>query len=144
MHFAKIEGGDVANVISNHAEALLDFRLTEKSAVENLRQNLDKCMIDGVTYKIVSESTPVVMDEKNPYILDYKKFAEEILEQKIEFEHIGGATDSRSFAIRGSIVIMHSGTGEGMHAKGEFVEIDSVKKIAEIQTRFLNKLALEK
>ena len=144
VHFAKIEGGDVANVISNHAEALLDFRLTEKSSVENLRRNLDKCMIDGVTYKIVSESTPVVMDEKNPYILDYKKFAEEILEQKIEFEHIGGATDSRSFAIRGSIVIMHSGTGEGMHAKGEFVEIDSVKKIADIQTRFLNKLALEK
>ena len=144
VHFAKIEGGDVANVISNHAEALLDFRLTENSSVDNLRRNLDKCMVDGVTYKIVSESTPVVMDEKNHYILDYKKFAEEILGQKIEFEHIGGATDSRSFAIRGSIVIMHSGTGDGMHAKGEFVEIDSVQQIADIQTRFLSKLALEK
>lgn len=144
VHFAKIEGGDVANVISNHAEALLDFRLTENSSVDNLRRNLDKCMVDGVTYKIASESTPVVMDEKNPYILDYKKFAEEILGQKIEFEHIGGATDSRSFAIRGSIVIMHSGTGDGMHAKGEFVEIDSVQQIADIQTRFLSKLALEK
>ena len=144
VHFAKIEGGDVANVISNHAEALLDFRLTENSSVDNLRRNLDKCMVDGVTYKIVSESTPVVMDEKNHYILDYKKFAEEILGQRIEFEHIGGATDSRSFAIRGSIVIMHSGTGDGMHAKGEFVEIDSVQQIADIQTRFLSKLALEK
>ena len=144
VHFAKIEGGDVANVIANHAEALLDFRLTENSSVDNLRRNLDKCMVDGVTYKIVSESTPVVMDEKNHYILDYKKFAEEILGQKIEFEHIGGATDSRSFAIRGSIVIMHSGTGDGMHAKGEFVEIDSVQQIADIQTRFLSKLALEK
>ena len=144
VHFAKIEGGEVANVISNHAEALLDFRLTENSSVDNLRRNLDKCMVDGVTYKIVSESTPVVMDEKNHYILDYKKFAEEILGQRIEFEHIGGATDSRSFAIRGSIVIMHSGTGDGMHAKGEFVEIDSVQQIADIQTRFLSKLALEK
>lgn len=144
VHFAKIEGGEVANVIANHAEALLDFRLTENSSVDNLRCNLDKCMVDGVTYKIVSESTPVVMDEKNHYILDYKKFAEEILGQKIEFEHIGGATDSRSFAIRGSIVIMHSGTGDGMHAKGEFVEIDSVQQIADIQTRFLSKLALEK
>lgn len=144
VHFAKIEGGDVANVISNHAEALLDFRLNENSSVDNLRRNLDKCMVDGVTYKIVSESTPVVMDEKNHYILDYKKFAEEILGQRIEFEHIGGATDSRSFAIRGSIVIMHSGTGDGMHAKGEFVEIDSVQQIADIQTRFLSKLALEK
>lgn len=141
VHFAKIEGGQVSNVISNYAEALLDFRLTENSSVENLKKNLDKCMENGVTYKIVSESTPVVMDEANPYILDYKKFAEDILGKKIAFEHIGGATDSRSFALRGSIVIMHSGTGEGMHANGEYVEVDSVKQIAEIQTRFLDKLA---
>ena len=141
VHFAKIEGGQVSNVISNHAVALLDFRLTENSSVENLKKNLDKCMESGVTYKIVSDSTPVVMDEANPYILDYKQFAEDILGKKIEFEHIGGATDSRSFAIRGSIVIMHSGTGEGMHANGEYVEVDSVKQIAEIQTRFLDKLA---
>ena len=100
-------------------------------------------MIDGVKYTIVSESTPVVMSETNPYILDYKAFAEKILEQTIEFEHIGGATDSRAFAVKGSTVIMHSGTGEGMHAKGEFVEIDSLKKIADIQVKFLNKLALE-
>ena len=37
-----------------------------------------------------------------------------------------------------------SGTGEGMHANGEYVEIDSVKKLAQIQTKFLDKLALEK
>lgn len=60
------------------------------------------------------------------------------------FEQIGGATDSRAFAVRGSTVIMNSGTGEGMHANGEYVEIDSVKKLAQIQTKFLDKLALEK
>ena len=75
--------------------------------------------------------------------MDYKHFAEEILGQKIEFEHIGGATDSRAFAVRGSIVIMHSGSGEGMHAKGEYVEVESVKKLAEIQIRFLDKLAAD-
>ena len=141
LHFAKIEGGQVSNVISNHAEALLDFRLTENSTVENLRKNLDSAMVDGVHYVIVSESTPVVMDEENPFILDYKHFAEDILGHKIDFEHIGGATDSRSFALRGSVVIMHSGTGDGMHASNEYVELDSVLKIAEIQTRFLSKLA---
>ncbi len=144
LHLAKMSGGKASNIISDYAEALLDFRLTENSSVENLKKNLDKCMVPGVRYKISSESTPVVMDENNPYILDYKKFAEDILGQKIEFEHIGGATDSRAFAVRGSIVIMHSGTGENMHAVGEYVEVDTVKKIAEIQTRFLDKLALEK
>lgn len=141
VHFATLKGGEVSNIISNHAEALCDFRLTENSSVADLRKNLDKCMKKGVSYKIVSESTPVVMDENNPYILDYKAFAENILGQKITFEHIGGATDSRSFAVKGSIVIMHSGTGEGMHASGEYVVIDSVEKIADIQIKFLDKLA---
>ncbi len=141
VHFATIGGGQVSNIISNYAEALLDFRLTENSSIENLETNLQKCMEKGVEYKIVSASTPVVMDEQNPYIQDYKNFAEKILGQKIEFEQIGGATDSRAFAVKGSTVIMHSGTGEGMHASGEYVEIESVKQIADIQIKFLEHLA---
>lgn len=141
VHIALINGGQVSNVLSNYAEALLDFRLTENSTVENLEENLQKCLVDGVSYKIVSSSTPVVMDENNPYILDYKHFTENILGKSIEFEHIGGATDSRAFAVKGSVVIMHSGTGEGMHASGEYVEIESVKQIADIQIKFLEKLA---
>lgn len=141
VHVAKLHGGEVSNVICGECKALLDFRLTENSTVENLRRNLDKCMVEGAEYQIVSESTPVVMDENNSYILDYKKFAEDILGEPIEFEHMGGATDSRAFAVRGSVVVMHSGTGEGMHTAGEYVEIDSVLKIADIQIKFLDKLA---
>lgn len=144
VHFALISGGQVSNVISNYAEALLDFRLTENSSLENLCHNLDKCLERGVSYKIVSSSTPVVMDEANPYILDYKRFAENIMEQTIEFEHIGGATDSRAFAVKGSTVIMHSGTGEGMHASDEYVDLKSVEQIADIQIKFLEHLAHNK
>lgn len=141
VHIAKICGGQVSNVISNYADALLDFRLTEDSTIENLKKNLDECMVEGVTYKISSSSVPVVMDENNPYIQEYKHFAEDILGQEIEFEQIGGATDSRAFAERGSTVIMHSGTGEGMHASNEYVVVDSVEKLVEIQKKFLDKLA---
>ena len=141
VHFAKIEGGEVANVISNHCEALLDFRLTENSTVEGLKEKLDECLVDGVEYKIVSSSHPVVMDEQNQHILQYKKLAEEILEQKIDFEYIGGATDSREFAEKGSVVIMHSGSGYGMHASDEYVEWNSVEQLAEIQRQFLKNMA---
>ena len=144
LHFAKINGGKVSNIISDYCEALCDFRLTENSTVEGLKKNLDKCMIKGVSYEIVSSSIPVVMNEKDSSILEYKKLAEQILGHKIKFEYEGGATDAREFAARGSIVIMHSGTGDGMHASGEYVEIDSVEKLAEIQTAFLSKLALAK
>ena len=84
------------------------------------------------------------MDEQNSDILRYKKFAENIMGKKIEFEHIGGATDSREFALKGSTVIMHSGTGDGMHASNEYVDIKSVEQIADIQIKFLEYLASEK
>ena len=139
VHFAKINGGDVANVIADDAQALLDFRLIETSSLKSLCSNLDKCMIDGVSYEIVSSSTPVVMDENNVYIQKYKQYAESILNSAIEFEYIGGATDSREFAEKGSIIIMHSGSGKGMHTSEEYVDLDSIKQIAKIQIGFLNK-----
>jgi len=137
VHFAKIEGGEVANVISNHCEALLDFRLTEKSSLADLEQRLRSCMIDGVSYHVVSSSHVVIMDENNSYILQYKESAELILGKGISFEYIGGATDSRAFAEKGSVVIMHSGSGDGMHAANEYVEWDSVEQLAKIQKTFL-------
>ena len=81
------------------------------------------------------------MDENNEYICAYKQFAESLLKQPIGFEYIGGATDSREFAEKGSIVIMHSGSGKGMHANNEYVDIKSVEQIAQIQIGFLDQLA---
>ena len=137
MHVAKICGGDVSHIISDRCEALLDVRLVETSSVEDLEENIKKSLAKGVEYEIVSSSTPVVMSEDNEYILGYKKLAEKILGQDIAFEQIGGATDARLFAERGATVIMHSGTGEGMHGDNEYVELNSVEKLAEIQIEYL-------
>jgi succinyl-diaminopimelate desuccinylase len=144
LHFARIEGGKVANIISDSCETICDFRLVETSTLDDLKKNLNKSMVKGVSYTVVSASTPVVMDEKNPLILCYKKLAEEILGKKIKFEYEGGATDARAFAVRGSTVIMHSGSGDGMHASDEYLDIDSLKQLSSIQIAFLDELALAK
>lgn len=141
MHVAIMKGGEVSNVIAGEAEALLDIRITETSSVENVEKILKECLVKGVEYKIVSSSVPVVMNEQDPYIQDYKTFAENILGKPIKFVQIGGATDARLFAVRGSTVIMHSGTGIGMHTLDEYVVVDSVKQIANIQLKFLDKLS---
>lgn len=144
LHFATFKGGFISNVISDEAEALLDFRLTKKTSIETLKENLEKCMAEGVSFEITMQGVLVVLDEKNPILLSYKTLAENILEKDILFEYIGGATDSSAFYERGSIVIMHSGTGEGMHGDNEYVVFESVEKLADIQIRFLEKLAGQK
>ena len=140
VHFAKIAGGEVANVIANSAEALLDFRLTECSSLADLAAKLEKCMVQGTEFKIISSGAPVVMDEQNPQIQRYKTLLEAELGRACEFEYIGGATDSQFFANRGSVVIMNSGSGDGMHAAGEFVEWQSVEQLARVHKRFLASL----
>ena len=120
---------------------MLDFRLTEKSTLAGLEENLKKSMVDGVSYRLVSAGRPVVMDENNPYIRACKQLAENYLNRTLAFGYIGGATDSRAFAERGSVVIMHSGSGDGMHAGGEYVDWQSVEQLAEIQKLFLHRLA---
>ena len=140
MHVAKISGGEVSNIISANAEALLDVRLVETSDVSGLEENLKKACQPGVTYEIVSSSTPVVMREDNPQILAYKTLAEKIMGCKINFVQIGGATDARLFAEKGATVIMHSGTGEGMHADGEYVVLQSVEELARIQVEYLKQV----
>ncbi len=141
LHAAKIGGGEVSNIISGSAYALLDFRLTENSTLEELKENLRKSCTAGVSYEMVSVSTPVVMREDNPQILAYKTLAEKILGREIKFVQIGGATDARLFAEKGATVIMHSGTGEGMHAAGEYVVLQSVEELAKIQIEYLKTLA---
>jgi len=141
VHMATVSGGKVSNIISDEATALLDFRLTETSDVEHLKQVLSDCMAEGVSFEVEMQSIPVVTDENNQTMLLYKKLAEETLKQKIEFEYIGGATDSRALYERGSTVIMHSGTGDGMHASNEYVVFDTVQKISDIQMRFLRELS---
>lgn len=144
LHVAKICGGQVSNIISDYCEALCDIRLTEKSTLETLQKNLNKSMEKGASYEIVSSSIPVVMDEKNPNILAYKKITEKILNKKTHFAYEGGATDAREFAARGSLVIMHSGSGKGMHSTEEYVDILSVEQLSEIQKAFLIELAQNK
>ena len=46
----------------------------------------------------------------------------------------------RGFAEKGRR-IMHSGTGEGMHADGEYVVWQSVEELARIQIEYLESLA---
>lgn len=144
VHVAVMSGGKTSNIISDEATALLDFRLTEKSSVDDLKKNLEGCMAGGVGFEIEMQSIPVVTDEKNDMMLLYKKIAEEAIGKKISFEYIGGATDSRAFYERGATVIMHSGTGEGMHAANECVVFESVYQVADIQMKFLRELAFKK
>ena len=89
MHAARISGGDVSNIISGRAEALLDIQLAEHQRLKIWQKICGKRALRASAMKSVSASTPVVMSEDNPQILAYKRLAEQVTGRKIVFEQIG-------------------------------------------------------
>ena len=128
------------NVIPDNATARINFRLTEKTSLVELKKLLDSvCEKTKCSYEILLSSCGVYMDAKNPYIQKYLQIAEDITEKKINIGHSCGATDSRMFAAS-SVIIMHGINGANIHADNEYVEIDSILALAKIQKAFVDSL----
>ena len=128
------------NVIPASASARLNFRLTEKTSLEQLKNLLENvCLTTKCYYKILLSSRGVYMDAKNTYIQKYLNIAENIVGKKINITHSCGATDSRMFA-ENSVIIMHGINGDNIHGDNEYAEIDSILSLAKIQKAFVDSL----
>lgn len=126
------------NVVPAEATARLNFRLTERTPLARLEHLLQEaCGHHGCLYTILLSSRGVYMDADHPIIRNYLQIAEAATGRKIGISTMGGATDSRMFADN-SVIVMHGVNGGNIHGDNEYVEIDSVLKLAEIQQRFID------
>ena len=128
------------NVVPAEASARLNFRLTEKTSLPQLEQILaaacEKC---HCCYKILLSSRGVYMDASSPAIQQYLKTAEQVLKHSVAITTSCGATDSRMFANK-STIVMHSINGENMHGDNEYAEISSIYELSAIQKAFIDSL----
>ena len=129
------------NVVPNTATARLNFRLTEKTSLPQLEKLLNTaCTKCGSNYKILLSSSGVYMNADNPIIKKYMSIAENITGNPIQITHSCGATDSRMFAAR-STIIMHCITGANAHGDEEYAEIDSILQLSKIQKAFVDAIS---
>lgn len=141
MHVGKIEGGNVVNMVAPVAKALIDVRLTDSLPVSDFINILKHCLHEGVSYVIQNQGTLINIDTDNEFIKTYLDTATQILQKPIQFISENGATDSRFFYQKGIPVIMHSGSGQGMHSLNEWGDINSMNQLMEIQIEFFRKIA---
>lgn len=78
------------------------------------------------------------IDQNAPYVQLWKSTIEQVLRRPVGFVPMHGATDGRHFyasSNRGEYgtknVLVTSGISEGMHAKNESVDIDSLRQLSE-------------
>lgn len=126
-------GGSGHNVIADYAALMIEMRYKKSSSIEFFEQHLQRVLenplVEGVTSTktLINKESPMI-DEK--YLPLIKKVFDEVGEKlaiPIKWVDAGGLSDGNIAASAGCPTIDGLGpTGGNMHAKTEYLEINSV------------------
>lgn len=140
LNIGTINGGSRINRVSDIATAQLDFRLVNGMDGKKLSKILNRCLVGKTRYEIRYETGFVNEDRNNPIIEEYKRIVEDTISKKVDFVRDGRMSNSGMLKDKkGASVILHSYTGGGYHAEDEWVDLNSVKQLCDIQVAFVNK-----
>lgn len=71
-----------------------------------------------------------------PFVQKWKGIIETVMDRKVGFQHMHGATDGRHFAKFGSQVLVTSAVTGGAHSNDEWVDINSLVILAEAMYKY--------
>ena len=127
------------NSVAASAEMLINIRYTENENIENILGKI-KALSPKLGVEVLHHGTPLIVDEKNPYVVKLKKILEKTAKRKIGILHEHGASDARFFADKGIPVLIFGPMGGGYHADDEYVDIKSLETMKETIIEFIESL----
>ena len=139
VNFGVIETPNkVPNKVPAEARAVLDIRFTDEIArtPDDLIEKIQS-LVPEVQIKVLEKFPLFLVPEDNTLLLKFQKVSEEVLGTKVSFNFSHGAADIRYFAEVGIPGVLFGSTGGGMHAAGEWVDLESLNKNKEIILKFL-------
>ena len=141
INLGKVVGGDSVNRVPDYAEMYLDIRFVPPYKVSDIESMVKETIskYPRVDYEVLSSGEPVFTDRNSPFILRFKKIAEEVLKRKVNFAREHGATDGRFFSVKGMQVLITAPYGENVHGDNEWVDVVSLVQLFEIFRRFVQK-----
>ena len=138
-NIGKISGGDVANKVPDHAEAILDLRYVPEEDPKECYEHVRR-LGEDFELEVLAEEPPVVADPKDVYAQKLKSAAETVLGREVRFVSGHGASDGRFFAAQGVSALVMGPIGGGQHARDEWVNVDSLGRYYEILEKFIQNL----
>ena len=139
INVGKITGGDVANQVVDHAEALLDIRFVSQereyeifSLVQNIAEEFPHISLEK---KITGN--PVKVDTNNKYIKKFTRIAADILGEEIKPSLTHGTSDARFFEKHAIPVIITRPVGGGHHSEEEWISEKGLIEFYQIIERFV-------
>ena len=151
LNFGYINGGTVANVVSDHAECALDLRVWNdddyKIIHEKILQLAGQEWVAGVTQEIVETNhhDAMPLSEATQAMAKLIEQAAQLEGYDVAWMKAGGASDGNTTAGMGVPTLDGLGpVGGGMHCDKEYLEINTIEKHIKIAVRFLQLIAQQK
>lgn len=142
-----IRGGVKTNIVAPECEATIDIRtpplLSFKTVEEKVRATLKVFEeIYGVKFElqVVAKAEPFELDKNSKIVKFTCKVFREALNMEPKLGGMLGATDGRFFIKAGiPTIILGPGPEENAHKADEYVEIDSLVKLAKVYIKIILK-----
>ncbi len=151
INFGYINGGTVANVVSDHAEAAIDLRVWNDDDYHMIHAKLfelaEQVWVDGVT-QVITETNhhdAMPLSEATQAMASQIEEAGRAEGFDIAWVKAGGASDGNTTAGMGVPTLDGLGpVGGEMHCDREYLEINSIEKHIKLSNRFFTMLAEQK
>lgn len=136
-----IEGGNKTSLVPDKAACLIDARLLpvhdNDKYIESVTKLTKSLETDKIKFKVeVDTNLPAAFINNDGKIVTIlKQLSEDVLKSKPEVRGCGPANEGYMFINKGIPTICGFGVnGDGVHARDEFLEIESIPKILKIYT----------
>jgi len=100
VNIGKIQGGDSPNRVPDYAEMTLDFRFPGPKKSSDILKEIEETLsfYENVEFEVLAKGEPVFVSQDHPFVQEFKRVAEEVLQREVIFGKEHGATDGRYLA----------------------------------------------
>lgn len=143
-----VSGGAGANIVPEHAEAIVDVRFWSNAEYDDVDTELNgltqRPFIDGVSVQLEREAykPSMVPSEQTESLMALVEEAADELSIDINWKEVGGGSDANNTAILGVPTLDGLGPiGAGFHSDQEYLLLESIEPRIKMLMRVLEKLA---
>lgn len=143
-----VSGGAGANIVPEHAEAIVDVRFWSNAEYDDVDTELNgltqRPFIDGVSIQLEREAykPSMVPSEQTESLMALVEEAADELSIDINWKEVGGGSDANNTAILGVPTLDGLGPiGAGFHSDQEYLLLESIEPRIKMLMRVLEKLA---
>ena len=137
INLGYINGGDFINCVPSSAKMGLDIRHITKDTKEEIYDNIKKIDKD-VEIKTIEESYEFKYIESE-LSKEFLNIAKDVLNRKIKTTKCASSSDARFFYKNNISTIIMNAKGNDMHGNNEYILLDSLDKLYEIYSKFINR-----